>query len=94
MLPRGHVYRYPPGSNMQNIQLAGVRGGMVTYGIGQQMPTQALASALANATPEQQRTVRTVSGFNFNTFGLNTHCFMRTRKLTYDSIVNGFVDAW
>ena len=67
---------------------------MVSYGIGQPMPTQALASALANATPEQQRTVRTVSGFNFNTFGLNTHCFMRTRKLTYDSIVNGFVDAW
>ncbi|KAH1109687.1 hypothetical protein AAZX31_04G040100 [Glycine max] len=57
MLPRGHVYRYPSGSNMQNIQLAGVPGGMVTYGIGQQMPTQALASALANATPEQQRTM-------------------------------------
>ncbi|KHN22334.1 Polyadenylate-binding protein 2 [Glycine soja] len=57
MLPRGHVYRYPPGSNMQNIQLAGVPGGMVSYGIGQPMPTQALASALANATPEQQRTM-------------------------------------
>ena len=29
--------------------------------------------ALANATPEQKRTVRPVSGFNFNTFGFSTH---------------------
>ncbi|KAK7410053.1 hypothetical protein VNO78_00533 [Psophocarpus tetragonolobus] len=57
MLPRGHAYRYPPGSNLQSIQLAGVGGGMVTYGMGQPMPIHALASSLANATPEQQRTM-------------------------------------
>lgn len=54
MLPRGRVYRYPPSRNMQTITLPGVAGG-----------AQALATALANAHPEQQRTVRPVSGYCF-----------------------------
>lgn len=69
MLPRGRVYRYPPGRNMPDVPMSGVAGGMlsVPYDIGggpmrdavlgQPMPIQALATALANATPEQQRTV-------------------------------------
>ena len=65
MIPRGgRVYRYPPARNMP-----GVAGGMLSVpydmgglpvrdaGMSQPIPTGALASALANATPEQQRTV-------------------------------------
>jgi len=69
MLPRGRVYRYPPGRNMQDVPLPGVAGGMMSVpydmgglpirdAVGQPMPIQALATALANAPPEQQRTVR------------------------------------
>ncbi|KAK7351631.1 hypothetical protein VNO77_11220 [Canavalia gladiata] len=56
MLPRGRVYRYPPGRGLQNMQLPGVAGGIlpVTY---QPMNIQALATALANSSPEQQRTM-------------------------------------
>ncbi|KAK3221891.1 hypothetical protein Dsin_008916 [Dipteronia sinensis] len=69
MLPRGRVYRYPPGRNMPDVSMAGVPGGMlpVPYDMGgmpfrdasfsQPMQTGALASALANATPEHQRTL-------------------------------------
>ncbi|KAJ6872138.1 polyadenylate-binding protein 2-like [Populus alba x Populus x berolinensis] len=67
MLPRGRVYRYPPGRNMQDVPMPGVAGGMlsVPYDMGgmpirdatQPMPITALATALANATPEQQRTM-------------------------------------
>ncbi|KAE8100137.1 hypothetical protein FH972_018064 [Carpinus fangiana] len=70
MLPRGRVYRYPPGRNMSDVPMPGVGGGMlsVPYDIGgvpmrdaamgQPMPIQALATALANAaTPEHQRTM-------------------------------------
>lgn len=68
MLPRGRVYRYPPGRNMQDVPLPGVAGGMMSVpydmgalpirdAVGQPMPIQALATALANAPPEQQRTV-------------------------------------
>ncbi|KAI9165758.1 hypothetical protein LWI28_019902 [Acer negundo] len=69
MLPRGRVYRYPPGRNMPDVPMAGVPGGMlpVPYDMGgmpfrdasfsQPMQTGALASALANATPEHQRTL-------------------------------------
>ncbi|KAH8516432.1 hypothetical protein H0E87_004688, partial [Populus deltoides] len=68
MLPRGRVYRYPPGRNMPDVPMPGVAGGMlsVPYDMGvmpirdaaggQPMPITALATALANATPEQQRT--------------------------------------
>ncbi|XP_027330416.1 polyadenylate-binding protein 2-like isoform X2 [Abrus precatorius] len=68
MLPRGRVYRYPPGRNMQEVPLPGVAGGMLSVpydmgglpirdAVGQPMPIQALATALANAPPEQQRTM-------------------------------------
>ncbi|CBI19489.3 unnamed protein product, partial [Vitis vinifera] len=51
MLPRGgRVYRYPPGRNMPDVP-------MPDAAIGQPMPISALASALANATPDQQRTM-------------------------------------
>ncbi|CAM8942327.1 unnamed protein product [Rhodiola kirilowii] len=64
MVPRGRlVQRYPPGRNMADPQMLGIPGGM--YGmpmydnpfVGQQLPLPALATALANAPPEQQRTM-------------------------------------
>lgn len=70
MFPRGRVYRYPPGRNMSDVQMPGVAGGMlsVPYNMGgmpirdaaaagQSVPITALATALANATPEHQRTL-------------------------------------
>lgn len=69
MVPRGRVYRYPPGRNMSDVSMGGVPGGMlsVPYEMGgmpirdaafsQPMSTGALATALANASPDQQRTV-------------------------------------
>lgn len=68
MLPRGRVYRYPPGRNMQDVPLPVAAGGMLSVPydmggmpmrdtVGQPMPIQALATALANAPPEQQRTM-------------------------------------
>lgn len=67
MLPRGRVYRYPPVRNTVEGTMPG--GGMVSMpyemgglamrdaAIGQPMPVPALATALANASPEQQRTM-------------------------------------
>ena len=65
MVPRGRVYRYPPGRNMPEVPMAGAMlpgydmGGMPLRdtGIAQPVPISALATALANAAPEQQRTV-------------------------------------
>ena len=69
MLPRGRVYRYPPGRGIPDVPIPGVAGGMfsVPYDVGgmpmrdasisQQIPVGALATALANASPEQQRTM-------------------------------------
>ncbi|OAY35493.1 polyadenylate-binding protein 2 [Manihot esculenta] len=67
MLPRGRVYRYPPGRNMPDVPMPGLPGGMLPYDVGgvpfrdaafsQPMQAGALATALANATPEQQRTL-------------------------------------
>ena len=69
MLPRGRVYRYPPGRNMPEVPMSSVAGGMLSVpydmggmplrdaGVGQPMPFPALATALANAMPEQQRMV-------------------------------------
>ncbi|OWM79210.1 polyadenylate-binding protein 2-like [Punica granatum] len=69
MVPRGRVYRYPPGRGMPDIPMTGVAGGMMSmpYDMGvmpmretsmsQPVPIGALASALANATPDQQRTM-------------------------------------
>ncbi|KAL5714001.1 poly(A) binding protein Pab2 [Ranunculus cassubicifolius] len=69
MVPRGRMYRYPPGRNMSEVPMAGVGGGMLSVpydmsgmplrdaGISQPIPIGTLATALANATPEQQRTM-------------------------------------
>ncbi|XP_057531756.1 polyadenylate-binding protein 2-like [Amaranthus tricolor] len=65
MVPRGRVYRYPPGRNMPEVPMAGAMlpgydmGGMPLRdtGIAQPVPISALATALANAAPEQQRTM-------------------------------------
>ncbi|XP_019153341.1 PREDICTED: polyadenylate-binding protein 2-like [Ipomoea nil] len=70
MLPRGRMYRFPPGRNVPEVPVPGVGGGMLSVpydmgGIlprdaatmGQPVPITALASALANAPPEQQRTM-------------------------------------
>jgi polyadenylate-binding protein len=73
MLPRGRMYRYPPGRNVLDVPMPGVGGGMLSVPhdmggmlprdapIGQPIPVTALASALANASPEQQRTVSSVN---------------------------------
>lgn len=71
------MYRYPPGRNVLEGPMPGVAGGMVSAPhdvgsmlprdatIAQPMPTTALASALANATPEQQRTVSSLHNASF-----------------------------
>lgn len=63
------MYRYPPGRNVPEAPMPGAAGGMlpVPYdmtgllprdaAVQQPMPITALASALANATPEHQRMV-------------------------------------
>ncbi|XP_042402528.1 polyadenylate-binding protein 4-like isoform X2 [Zingiber officinale] len=66
MLPWDHVQRYAPGHNIPDIPMPGVVGGMISPcgmgGLGMQgvarsqpVPVRALTSALANATPRQQR---------------------------------------
>ncbi|KAI8550551.1 hypothetical protein RHMOL_Rhmol06G0116300 [Rhododendron molle] len=69
MMPRGRVYRYPPGRNMLGVSMPGVGGGMLSVpydmggmlprdgGLGQPLAVPALATALANAPPYQQRMV-------------------------------------
>ncbi|XP_019166200.1 PREDICTED: polyadenylate-binding protein 8-like [Ipomoea nil] len=69
MLPRGRGYRYPTGRGLPDVSIPGVAGGMfsVPYdmgvmpvrdpGMAQPMPIGALASALANASPTEQRTM-------------------------------------
>ncbi|XP_059447626.1 polyadenylate-binding protein 8-like isoform X2 [Corylus avellana] len=69
MLPRGRVYRYPPGRSLPEVPMPGVAGGMfsVPYDMSgmppretsfsQPIPIGALATALANSAPEQQRTM-------------------------------------
>ena len=74
MFPRGgRVYRYPGGRSMPDSPMPG--GGMMydmgglpvrDGGISQSIPIGALASALANANPEMQRTV----SFSFRSFPL------------------------
>ncbi|GFS35196.1 poly(A) binding protein 2 [Actinidia rufa] len=68
MFPRGRVYRYPAGRNMQDVPMPGVAGGMLSVpydmggmlsrdtAVGQPMAVPALATSLANAPPDQQRT--------------------------------------
>ncbi|CAK9178648.1 unnamed protein product [Ilex paraguariensis] len=69
LLPRGRAYRYPQGRGMPDVSMLGIAGGMfpVPYETGgmplhdaattQSIPTGALASALANATAAEQRTM-------------------------------------
>ncbi|PIA56557.1 hypothetical protein AQUCO_00700715v1 [Aquilegia coerulea] len=69
MLPRGRMYRYPPGRNMSEVPMPGVGGGMLSVpydmsgmpmrdaAVPQPIPIGTLATALANASPEQQRTM-------------------------------------
>ncbi|XP_002518733.2 polyadenylate-binding protein 8 [Ricinus communis] len=69
MVPRGRVYRYPPGRGIPDVPMTGVAGGMLSVpydmsgmpmrdaALSQPIPIGALASALANASPEQQRTM-------------------------------------
>ncbi|KAK8562901.1 hypothetical protein V6N12_010965 [Hibiscus sabdariffa] len=69
MLPRGRVYRYPPGRGLPDVSMPNVAGGMLSVPydmsgmpmrdapLSQPIPIGALASALANATPDQQRTM-------------------------------------
>lgn len=75
MMPRGRMYRFPPGRNMADVTMSGGGGVLpVPYGMGgmlprdaappQPMPITALASALANAPADQQRTVSPSPFFN------------------------------
>eukprot|EP00261_Vitis_vinifera_P033278 XP_019074521.1 PREDICTED: polyadenylate-binding protein 8 isoform X2 [Vitis vinifera] len=69
MLPRGRVFRYPPGRGLSDVPMPGVAGGMVSVpydmggmplhdaAISQSIPVGALATALANAPPAEQRTM-------------------------------------
>lgn len=69
MVPRGRMYRYPPGRNMSEVPMPGVAGGMLSVpydmsglplrdaGLPQPIPIGTLATALANANAEQQRTM-------------------------------------
>lgn len=56
MLPRGRGYRYPDGRGMSDISSHGLRF-RDDAGKSQRTPIGALASALANASPNEQRTV-------------------------------------
>uniref|UniRef100_A0A2P2MLQ4 Polyadenylate-binding protein n=1 Tax=Rhizophora mucronata TaxID=61149 RepID=A0A2P2MLQ4_RHIMU len=69
MLPRRRVYRYPSGRGSPDVPMSGVAGSMlsVPYDMGgmpmrdaalpHPIPVGALATALANATPDEQRTM-------------------------------------
>uniref|UniRef100_A0A5B6ZGK9 Polyadenylate-binding protein n=1 Tax=Davidia involucrata TaxID=16924 RepID=A0A5B6ZGK9_DAVIN len=69
MLPRGRMYRYAPGRGLPDVSMPGVAGGMLSgpydmggmplrdAGISQPIPIGALATALANASPADQRTM-------------------------------------
>ncbi|CAI9104631.1 OLC1v1003341C1 [Oldenlandia corymbosa var. corymbosa] len=67
MLPRGRGFRYPQGRPMPDASMPGVAGGILPYdmagmpmrevGVSLPVPIGALASALANASPADQRTM-------------------------------------
>ncbi|NP_001312309.1 polyadenylate-binding protein 8-like [Nicotiana tabacum] len=69
MFPRGRGYRYPPGRGLPDVAFPGVGGGMFSIpydmggmpvrdaGIVQPIPVGALATALANSSPTEQRTM-------------------------------------
>ncbi|KAI3803708.1 hypothetical protein L1987_31868 [Smallanthus sonchifolius] len=54
MMPRGRMYRYPPGRNIGDVSMGSVPVGGIS---SQPIPIGALASALANASPTEQRTM-------------------------------------
>lgn len=106
MLPRGRGgYRYGQGRGMPHVPMPGISGGMLPfpYDMGgaplrdaprfQQIPIGALATALANAPPEQQRTVRNTiillftSIFSPNFLAINC-CFLRVYMCALH------IDAW
>ncbi|KZV41171.1 polyadenylate-binding protein 8-like [Dorcoceras hygrometricum] len=69
MLPRGRGYRYPLARGMPDVSMQGIPGNMLPMsyempglplhnaGMSQPIPIGALASALANASPTEQRTM-------------------------------------
>jgi len=62
MLPRGRMYRYPSGRGGPDVAMPGVPGGMLSVPYSRDaspgpMPAGALATSLANAPIEQQRTM-------------------------------------
>ena len=66
MIPRGRVYRHPTGRGLPDVSMPGGTlsapydmGGTPLRGAGisQPIPVGALASALANASPAEQRMV-------------------------------------
>lgn len=80
MVPRGRGYRYPPGRGMPDVAMQGMGGGMLSVpyemgvmpmrdaGVSHPIPIGALASALANASPSEQRTVRLLFILGFTNF--------------------------
>ncbi|KAE9447157.1 hypothetical protein C3L33_20928, partial [Rhododendron williamsianum] len=98
MLPRGRVFRYPTGRGLPDVSMQGVGGGMlsVPYDIGggmpfrdggmsQPIPIGALASALANASLADQRTVG-----NF-LFPLHSLVFFLAAEPEYAAKVTGML---
>ncbi|KAI3712264.1 hypothetical protein L1987_70815 [Smallanthus sonchifolius] len=59
MVPRGRMYRYPPGRNVGDVpyDIGNPMQLRDPAGISQPIPIGALASALANASPTEQRTM-------------------------------------
>ncbi|CAA2960152.1 polyadenylate-binding 8-like [Olea europaea subsp. europaea] len=66
-MPPRRAYRYPPGHGMQDVSMQGVAGGMLSvpyetgnvplHDVRMPRPIGALAFALANASPTEQRTM-------------------------------------
>lgn len=107
MLPRGRTYRYPPGRNMQDVPVPGGAVGMLSApydmggvpirdAVGQPMPIQALATALANAPLEQQRTVSPVF-CHCSSIVFTSHCFTSAWIMFLSYLLlfltNGLLDA-
>ncbi|KAK4434398.1 Polyadenylate-binding protein 4 [Sesamum alatum] len=64
MLPRGRMYQFPPGHNVPDVPIPGIARGMlsVPYDMGGMLPRDAVPqdmpiTALANSTPQQQKTM-------------------------------------
>ncbi|KAI3738620.1 hypothetical protein L2E82_28657 [Cichorium intybus] len=112
MMPRGRMYRYPRGRNVLDAFMGGIGGGSmvsVSYDIGgmplrqtgnsQPIPISALASALVNASPTEQRIV-CISSLLF-TFSLiytsslqscyyHVSCEAQQQRLTLQRLISMF----